>query len=163
VLVGFSSSDNKGWSRIVIEIMRNPIVLACLGGILLNISGTGLQQSINDILMIFGRAALPLGLLSVGAGLDFTAARKSGSVVAATCLLKLIVFPLIMWITCTTLGLSVMATSVAILFAALPGSPAAYILAKQLDGDSLLMASIITAQTPLSMVTLPAVMALLVL
>jgi predicted permease len=163
VLVGFSSSDNKGWSRIVIEIIRNPIVLACLGGSLLNISGTGLQQSINDILMIFGRAALPLGLLSVGAGLDFTAARKSGSVVAATCLLKLIVFPLIMWITCTTLGLSVMATSVAILFAALPGSPAAYILAKQLDGDSLLMASIITAQTPLSMVTLPAVMALLVL
>lgn len=163
VLVGFSSSENKGWSRIVIEIIRNPIILACAGGSLLNISGTSLHQSINEILMIFGRAALPLGLLSVGAGLDFASARRSGTIVTATCLLKLFVFPLIMWIICTTLGLDDPATSIAVLFAALPGSPAAYILSKQLDGDSLLMASIITAQTPLSMVTLPVVMALLVL
>jgi hypothetical protein len=161
VLVGFSSSENKGWSRIMVEIIRNPLVLACAGGSLLNFSGTGLHQSINDILMIFARAALPLGLLSVGAGLDFTAARKSGIIVTATCFLKLIVFPLFMWTACTALSVEQGATSIAVLFAALPGSPAAYILSKQLDGDSLLMASIITVQTPLSMVTLPAVMALL--
>jgi predicted permease len=142
--------------------MRNPLVLACAAGTLLNISGTGLYQSFNDLLIIFGRAALPIGLLSVGAGLSFTAARKSGSVVAPVCLLKLIIFPLIMWITCRTLNLDTMSASVALLFAALPGSPAAYILARQLGGDSLLMASIITVQTPLSMVTIPAVMAFLV-
>jgi predicted permease len=67
-----------------------------------------------------------------------------------------------MWITCRTLNLDTMSASVALLFAALPGSPAAYILARQLGGDSLLMASIITVQTPLSMVTIPAVMAFLV-
>ncbi len=162
VLVGFSSQGKRGWTRIVIEVIRNPLVLACVGGGLLNITGTGLHRTINDTLMIFGRAALPLGLLSVGAGLDFSAARKSGKIVTATCFLKLLLFPLVMWAVCTGLGLAPAAASIAVLFAALPGSPAAYILAKQLDGDSLLMASVITAQTPLSMVTLPLVMAFLV-
>ena len=162
ILVILCGSKKRGWRVVASEIMRNPLVLACAAGTLLNISGTGLYQSLNDLLIIFGRAALPIGLLSVGAGLSFTAARKSGSVVATVCLLKLIIFPLIMWITCRTLNLDTMSASVALLFAALPGSPAAYILARQLGGDSLLMASIITVQTPLSMVTIPAVMAFLV-
>ncbi|KPJ97951.1 MAG: hypothetical protein AMK71_12215 [Nitrospira bacterium SG8_35_4] len=151
--------DMGRWRTIASEIMRNPLVLACVGGSLLNASGTGLHQSINDILTIFSRAALPLGLLSVGAGLNFTAAQKSGPVVTASCVLKLMIFPLIMWMTCRMFGLAPLATSITVLFAALPGSPAAYILSRQLGGDSVLMASIITVQTPLSMVTIPMVMA----
>ena len=159
LLVVFCRSEKGGWRTVATEIIRNPLVLACAAGSLLNVSGTGLHHSINDILTIFSRAALPLGLLSVGAGLNFTAARKSGLLVAASCVLKLIAFPLIMWMICRSFGLDTMATSIAVLFAALPGSPAAYILSKQLGGDSLFMASIITIQTPLSMVTIPAVMA----
>jgi predicted permease len=151
--------DTGSWRTIASEIIRNPLVLACVGGSLLNASGTGLHPSLNDILTIFSRAALPLGLLSVGAGLNFAAARKSGPVVTASCILKLIAFPVIMWMTCRMFGLDALATSIAVLFAALPGSPAAYILSRQLGGDSLLMASIITVQTPLSMVTIPMVMA----
>jgi malonate transporter len=159
ILVVFCGSEKGSWRTAASEIIRNPLVLACAAGSLLNISGTGLHQSINDILTIFSRAALPLGLLSVGAGLNFTATRKSGALVAASCILKLIAFPFIMWITCRIFGIDTMATSIAVLFAALPGSPAAYILSKQLGGDSLLMASIITVQTPLSMVTIPMVIA----
>jgi len=159
ILVVFCRSEKKSWRTVASEIIRNPLVLACAAGSLLNVSGTGLHQSMNDILIIFSRAALPLGLLSVGAGLNFTAARKSGLPVAASCVLKLTAFPLVMWISCRIFGIDTMATSIAVLFAALPGSPAAYILSKQLGGDSLLMASIITVQTPLSMVTIPVVMA----
>ena len=42
------------------------------------------------------------------------------------------------------------------MFAALPGSPAAYILARQMDGDGRLMAGVITVTTLVSVVTLPA-------
>jgi predicted permease len=127
------------------------------------VTGIGLHGSVNEILLIFSRAALPLGLLSVGAGLSFRAAGKSGLTVTSTAVLKLLIFPLIMWMTCRLLGIGPMASSIAVLFAALPGSPAAYILSKQLGGDSQLMASIITVQTPLSMVTLPLVLGLLAL
>ena len=50
--------------------------------------------------------------------------------------------------------------AVAILFAALPGSPAAYILARQLGGDGRLMAGVITLTTVASAVTLPGWIAL---
>lgn len=43
----------------------------------------------------------------------------------------------------------------AVLFAALPGSASSYILARQLGGDSELMAAIVSAQIMLSPLTLP--------
>jgi predicted permease len=55
------------------------------------------------------------------------------------------------------------ASAIAVLFAALPGSPNAYILARQLGGDSLLMANIVTVQVISSMITLPVVVALITL
>ncbi len=43
-------------------------------------------------------------------------------------------------------------------FAALPGASTAYILARQLGGDAALMAAIVTVETALALVTLPAVL-----
>ncbi len=160
VLVLFGDSGKRGWRTVILQIIQNPLVIACLTGTMLNTTGVPLHGVVNETLLIFGRAALPIGLLCVGAGLNFTAARKSGIIVTASCFLKLFIFPLLMWSICNALGLDLTVTSIAVLFAALPGSPAAYILSKQLGGDSLLMASIITAQTPLSMVTMPVIMAL---
>jgi predicted permease len=162
VLVVFDESGRGSWRTVIYQIVRNPLVIACVTGTLLNTTSVSLHVVVDETLLIFGRAALPLGLLSVGAGLKFTAARKSGIIMTAACFLKLLAFPLLMWSICTALGLDPAGTSIAVLFAALPGSPAAYILSKQLGGDSLLMASIITAQTPLSMVTLPTIMAMIV-
>ena len=54
------------------------------------------------------------------------------------------------------------AAFVAVLFNGLPTATSAYILARQLGGDATLMASLITAQTLLAMLTLPLVLAPLV-
>jgi hypothetical protein len=45
------------------------------------------------------------------------------------------------------------------MFAALPASPAAYVLARQLGGDAPLMAAVITAEVLLAVVTVPAILA----
>jgi len=92
---------------------------------------------------------------------DVAAARDSGKIVAFSSVLKLIVFPLLMWTLCNLLRLDHQLSAIAILFAALPGSPAAYILSRQLGGDSTLMAGIITVQIVAAMVTFPLVVALL--
>ena len=72
----------------------------------------------------------------------------------------MILMPLLMWLSCTLLDVDSLSTAVAVLFAALPGSPLSYILAKQLGGDTRLMSSIITVQTGISMLSLPIVIAL---
>ena len=50
-------------------LITNPLILACLTGIGLNLSGIGLPWGSAAVLEILARAALPLGLLAVGAGL----------------------------------------------------------------------------------------------
>jgi malonate transporter len=59
-------------------LITNPLILACLIGIGLNVSGIGLPWGSAAVLEILARAALPLGLLAVGAGLRLDALRQPG-------------------------------------------------------------------------------------
>jgi predicted permease len=161
VLILFNDQNKGSLQTVVRELFRNPLIIACTSGIILNYSGIGLHSVVEETFSIFGRAALPVGLLCVGAAVDVAAARDSGKIVALSSVLKLIVFPLLMWTLCNLLRLDHQLSAIAILFAALPGSPAAYILSRQLGGDSTLMAGIITVQIVAAMVTFPLVVALL--
>ncbi len=163
ILVGFSDSKSKNWSSLVSGIIKNPLIIACAAGITINITGVNLHTGINETLLIFGGASLPLGLMALGAALDIAAARNLGKLIILNCGIKLIVMPLCMWTATRILELDPMASAIAVLFAALPGSPNAYILARQLGGDSLLMANIVTVQVISSMITLPVVVALITL
>ena len=58
-------------------------------------------------------------------------------------------------------ALPAMQTSVMVLFFALPTAPTAYVLTRQLGGDSHLMAGIIPLQTLLAAASLPLVLVLL--
>lgn len=63
--------------------------------------------------------------------------------------------PLIAWGLGTSLGLSGIPLSVAVLLFSVPTAPSACILSRQMGGDHDSMAEIITVQTCLSFFTLP--------
>ncbi len=141
----------------LLAILRTPPVAACVLGILLNLTGVGLPPVLAELLEIAARAALPLGLLTVGAALDLRAVRGTGSAVLVVSALKLGLLPLLTAGACLMLGVSDEARAITILFAALPGAPAAYLLAQELGGDVRLMAAIVTVQTALAAFTIPLV------
>ncbi len=60
------------------DALRNPLLMACVLGIAINMTGFGLPPVLGPFLEVLGRAALPIGLLAVGAGLDLSAARRAG-------------------------------------------------------------------------------------
>jgi predicted permease len=159
ILVRYGGQDN-GWYWIFVTVLKNPLIIACLAGMLVNLLGVQLPTMIENLTDILGRGSLPLGLLVVGASLQITTIKKSGTEITYACLLKLILMPSLMWLSCTLLGVDSLSTAVAVLFAALPGSPLSYILAKQLGGDTKLMSSIVTVQTGVSMISLPIIIAL---
>ncbi|MGB5884182.1 MAG: AEC family transporter [Desulfobulbales bacterium] len=159
VLVRYGGQKG-GWSWIFITVIKNPLILACLAGMAFNLLGLQLPKMAENFTTILGRGSLPLGLLAVGASLQLNSIKKAGNALIYACLLKLILMPLLMWLSCTLLDVDSLSTAVAVLFAALPGSPLSYILAKQLGGDTRLMSSIITVQTGISMLSLPIVIAL---
>jgi hypothetical protein len=141
------------------QLARNPLILACLVGLGLQWSGLGLPPVLAPMLDILGRAALALGLLAVGAGLDFTALKGAGRVAAATSALKLLALPGLTGLLCLAFGVGGVAAAVAVLFNGLPTATSAYILARQLGGDHRLMAGLITLQTALAIASLPLIIA----
>ncbi len=159
VLVRYGG-QKSGWYWIFTTVIKNPLILACLSGMAFNLLGLKLPAMTENFTTIIGRGSLPLGLLAVGASLHVTSIKQAGHEVIYACLLKLILMPLLMWLSCTLFGVDNLSTAVAVLFAALPGSPLSYILAKQLGGDTRLMSAIIAVQTGISMVSLPVVIAL---
>ncbi|HPE70718.1 MAG TPA: AEC family transporter [Candidatus Competibacter sp.] len=154
-------SAHAGGSISVTGVLRglitNPLILACLTGIGLNLSGIGLPWGSAAVLDILARAALPLGLLAVGAGLRLAALNRPGLLVAVSAL-KLLALPALAATLCWLVQPGQLETAVLMTFAALPGSSTAYILARQLGGDAPLMAAIVTVETGLALVTLPAVL-----
>lgn len=136
-------------------LIKNPLILACLAGIALNLTGIGLPGWSQDTVELLGRAALPLGLVAVGVALRPAALLRVDRGVLATNSVKLLLMPALVLALTWVLQLDPVSRDVALLFAALPTATSAYILARQLGGDAELMAAIITGQTLLAMLTLP--------
>jgi predicted permease len=147
------------WRGTLVELAVNPLIIASAIGLALSLTGTPLPPFVAPVLDSLGRAALALGLLAVGAGLNLGSIAAGGMALVVSVLLKLIASPLLAYIGCRLLGLDPLATSVAVLFAALPPAPSAFILARRLGGDHGLMAGIITVHTIMAAITLPIILA----
>jgi hypothetical protein len=160
VIVLTHSAGGKGLLVLLRVVVRNPLILACTIGVFLNISGIGLPLGSDTVFDILSRAALPLGLLAVGAGLRLEMALGWSRELLLAAVLKLLALPALMALVSVLLGLSYMEMAILVLFAALPGAPSSYILARQLGGDAQLMAAIVTLETGLSLLTLPIVLLL---
>jgi predicted permease len=155
---GAARTDAPSVSR---QVARNPLVLASLFGILLQLLGLRLPPVVDETVAIAGEAALPLALLSVGAGLRIKAALAAGAAVMAASAGRLVLMPLATVAVAYAIGLQGMPLFIAILFNGVPAATVSYVMAREMGGDAPLMAGIITVQTGISMVTLPILLALL--
>jgi predicted permease len=145
----------RGLKPFVGAVIGNPLILACALGWALSLSGIGLPGVSGNILEILGRAALPFGLLAVGAALQPEAIRSHIKPAAIASIVQFGLKPLVAAVLVSSTGLTgVPAAALAISLVA-PTAPSAYILARQLGGDAAAMASIITFQTLLAFLVMP--------
>jgi predicted permease len=156
------ASAAVGVGPVALSVLRNPLIAACLLGLAMNALGLPLPAVLGPFLELLSRAALPLGLLAVGAGLDLAAVRYAGPAVLAAAALKLAVLPLVTLALLHALAVDGTARTVAVLFAGLPVSASAYVMARQMGGDAPLLAATITLTTLAAALTLPLWLALVV-
>ncbi len=160
VLTRHASAQPAHMRAALIAVIRNPLIVACLIGILLNVSGLGLAPVIDTSFDVLGSAALPLGLLAVGAALDLSHMRQFGGPILLGTGLKMLGMPLLVALTTWGFGVEGITRDIAILCASVPGATSSYILARQLGGDARMMAGMITATTVVALVTMPLILAL---
>ena len=161
LLVRHGTAAEPGVRAVTLAVLKNPIILASVAGAGVNLAGLALPSVADEVLAILARGALPLGLLAVGAGLDFAAVRQGGRALPLAVVAKLAVLPLFVLVSLQAFAVTGLGATVALLIAGLPTAPTSYILARQLGGDARLLAGIITVQTACAMVTLPLVVTFL--
>ena len=144
-----------GGKSILIELVKNPLILSICAGVLFNLTGLNEVAVLHEIARILGNAALPIMLLSVGANLKLRGLSGSRKIIGFSMVGKFLINPIAVVFAALVLNTDPLFIQVALIFAALPTGVASYTLAREMQGDAPLMAAIITIQTLLSFIVLP--------
>lgn len=144
-----------GNAGVLREIVRNPLILATVAGLLFNLAGGALPAFAAQFLGRLSQASIALGLLAVGAALRLRGGAGQRFSSAYLLGVKLLALPAIAWAAAHLLGLSRVYFDVSVMFAALPVASSAYILAVRMGGDGAGVAWMISVSTLLAMLTMP--------
>lgn len=143
------------------ELARNPLIIATVSGLLVNLAGLKLPELATVTLTRMGTAALPLGLMAVGAGLRFGALRASPMLAGTLLAIRHMVLPLSAIALVIAWKLPTAQQAVIVAFAAMPTSSASYVLATRMGGHGSFVAGLVTASTIVASAGLPLSLALL--
>ena len=155
VLAKYASSGKRSAGAIVMTVVKNPLIWACVIGLSVNVAQIPLPKIWHEAANALGGSSLAIGLLVTGAGLHLEGMFRPSLAASVALVLKLVLMPaltvaLAVWFGVTGSNLAIVAAC-----AAVPTSPSAYVLARQMGGDAPLLAQIITLQTILAAITMP--------
>jgi predicted permease len=143
------------------ELARNPLILSTVAGLLANVIGLKFPDPVATTLQRIGLAALPLGLMAVGAGLRFGALRDAPKLAAALLAIRHLLLPAAGLALAWLVPLTPVQRLVVVAFAAMPTASSCYVLAARLGGNASFVAGLVTVSTLLGMASVPAALAVL--
>jgi predicted permease len=161
ILIWFSGEQLNISKRLTIlgkAIVSNPLILACLAGIVYGRFGSGFPSFIDNSFALISMVALPLALISIGGSLTFQGVKEHLRFSLLASALKLVILPLIGFVLMSALEVEEFPMKVGMIFLALPASTAIYVLSSQLKSDTHLASSSIVVSTLLSFFSLSVVL-----
>ncbi|WP_166171132.1 AEC family transporter [Acinetobacter sp. SA01] len=160
-VLALSSLNWHTLGKTVISITRNPLILGCIVGVGFNLLNLPLIDGIGQLVKLLSAMSLPLGLLSVGAALQFDQFKTNIYRLLMSVFGRLLIMPILAFAVCQAFDLSHLECMILVVFFSLPTASASYILTRVYQGDHRLMAAVISLQTLCFAVTFPALMLLL--
>jgi malonate transporter and related proteins len=160
VLAHYASPEKRSGRMIVLTVVRNPLIWACIIGLTANLVHLPLPKIWHEVADALGRSSLAIGLLVTGAGLHLEGLLRPSVGAAIGVVFKLVLMPVLALGLALWFGVSGRGLVIVAICAAVPTSPSAYVMARQMGGDAPLLAQIITLQTILAAVTMPIAIAL---
>ena len=146
-----SNKKNNIW----LEILRNPFLISTVIGLTLNFSGIQLPEMIHNNLVRMGNASIPLGLMAIGAGLQWVSTKKDLTLVGMWVTLKLMVLPLFVLIGAHIINLPEPQRINAIILASMPTATSAFVMATRMGGNGAIVSVTISVMTILAGLTVP--------
>ncbi|MEY9885701.1 AEC family transporter [Bradyrhizobium sp. USDA 329] len=160
VLAHYAAREKRSPRAIAMTVIRNPLIWACAIGLAVNLMHLPLPKIWHEVADALSRSSLAIGLLVTGAGLHLKGLLRPSLGAAIGVGLKLVLMPALALGLAAWFGITGNSLAIVAICAAVPTSPSAYVLARQMGGDAPLLAQIITLQTILAAITMPIAIAL---
>ncbi len=139
VLLAYGEKKHKGPREIigifVKQLVTNPLLLACVIGLLINALGLRFPIALARSLDALGDTSLALALLSIGASLTFKGLSEGLSYSVISASLKVFIQPLIGLGIALWIGLPAIERQMLLIYLACPTAVVSYVLADIFDSD----------------------------
>ena len=133
-----------------INIAKNPIILGILAGLVVGLLGIDFPVIVDKTVNSVAQMATPLALITIGAGFEGRKALAKIRPTIAASMIKLVVQPLIFLPVAAWMGFRGEQMIAILIMLASPTTPSCYIMAKNMDNDGVLTASVIVMTTLLA-------------
>ncbi|WP_322631497.1 AEC family transporter [Aedoeadaptatus coxii] len=157
ILTLYSESEDKKLhpGKILLKILKNPMIIAIFIGVLFNILQIPVYTGLDKGISLLAALCTPLSLLLIGASLNFESVTRDLALVFASATIRTILTPLILIPVGIAIGLSAVELGIAYVFWATPCAINCFIYTKEMGGDSELASKIITTSFLFAIVTYP--------
>jgi malate permease and related proteins len=158
--VFIASSGSASLARSARELARQPILLAVIAALLVNLADLELPRFLVSAIALPAQAAIPLMLLVLGMNIAGTRGIQDPRLVGIAVTTRLVLGPLVGFLLVTALGIEGVARSVMIVGSAMPTAVYTILTATQFNARPRLVSDVVVASTVLSIVTVTAVLAI---
>ncbi len=142
--------------KLLVESLKNPLVVACLLGLVFSAMRWRMPGPIGRGVGLVAQLALPLSLLAIGAALSIKAIKGSHVPASTATALKIFVTPAIGLLLARMLNLDPVHARIAVVYLAAPTAIAAYVMTEQMKCDAEVSSSTVVMTTIFSIISLSA-------
>lgn len=160
IVLTFEANDSTGIDKKAkirqagINICKNPIILSILAGLIVGLLGIQFPTLVNKTVSNVAQMATPLALITIGAGFEGRKALAKIAPTMAASMIKLVLQPLVFLPVAAWMGFSGEKMIAILIMLASPTTPSCYIMAKSINNDEVLTASVIVTTTLMAAFTL---------
>ena len=160
IVLTFEANDHTGIDRkekirqAGINICKNPIILSILAGLIVALLGIHFPTLVDKTISNVAQMATPLALITIGAGFEGRKALAKITPTMAASTIKLVLQPLVFLPVAAWMGFTGEKMIAILIMLASPTTPSCYIMAKSMNNDEVLTASVIVTTTLMAAFTL---------
>ena len=143
---------------LVRELVRNPLIIATASGLAANLLGFTIPSWLEPTTSRIGAAALALGLMAAGAGMQFGALARAKVLAVSVLSIRHLLLPLVAAGLAVLFRLDPEETTVLLIFSALPTASSCYVLAVRMGYDGAYVSGLVTLSTILGVLSLTMVL-----
>lgn len=150
----FGEKRETDWKKIIMDIIKNPLILSSMLGVVFSLLGIRLPTAVDTTVQDLAKLSTPIAFMILGGDLDFSKVKGNLKLSSVVLTIKLVILPLITIPMVVMMGYKDADLLSALLAYQTPVAVSSYIMAQQAGADGQLAGQLVVFSSVLSIFTL---------